>query len=157
MPWGNNVTAAWRPTKGLILPIPCLHRSIHLYPVTGDHQNKLDADVSRSAMTDGSGFKNKTIPARPTIFRKRGIITWNAGTRSFGNLVPATSWAAKERCDAGYGLHQRNRPFTSTSGLISSIHYGKAEGQSPGYTEPDEATLVSLGKEVVKEEYGKTV
>jgi succinate dehydrogenase / fumarate reductase flavoprotein subunit len=75
---------------------------------------------------------------------------------AFGNLVPRdiASRAAKERCDAGYGVGATKMAvyLDFKSNLINK--YGRAEATKLGIENPDLDTLIRLGKEVVKEEYG---
>jgi succinate dehydrogenase / fumarate reductase flavoprotein subunit len=75
---------------------------------------------------------------------------------AFGNLVPrdVASRAAKERCDAGFGVGT-TKQAVYLDFRHNLIHkYGKAEASKQGIEDPDQETLVKLGKEVVKEEYG---
>ena len=75
---------------------------------------------------------------------------------AFGNLVPrdVASRAAKERCDAGYGVGTTKQAVYLDFRFNLINKYGRAEASKLGIENPDEATLVKLGKEVVKEEYG---
>jgi succinate dehydrogenase / fumarate reductase flavoprotein subunit len=71
---------------------------------------------------------------------------------AFGNLVPrdVASRAAKERCDAGYGVGTTKQAVFLDFKYNLINKYGKAEANKQGIENPDEATLVRLGKEVVK-------
>jgi succinate dehydrogenase / fumarate reductase flavoprotein subunit len=74
---------------------------------------------------------------------------------AFGNLVPrdVASRAAKERCDAGYGVGTSKQAVYLD--FAAAIHrYGHVEAGKRGMHDVDEATLITLGKEVVKEKYG---
>ena len=75
---------------------------------------------------------------------------------SFGNLVPrdVASRAAKERCDAGYGVGTTKQAVYLDFKYNLINKYGRAEANKHGIENPDEETLKRLGKEVVKEEYG---
>ena len=75
---------------------------------------------------------------------------------AFGNLVPrdVASRAAKERCDAGYGVGTTKQAVYLDFKYNLINKYGKAEASKQGIENPDTETLVKLGKEVVKEEYG---
>ena len=64
------------------------------------------------------------------------------------------SRAAKERCDAGYGVGTTKQAVFLDFKYNLINKYGKAEANKHGIENPDEAELVKLGKEVVKEEYG---
>ena len=107
---GSNVTAAWRCHKrGAYFANPC-YTQIHptCIPVSGDYQSKLTL-MSESLRNDGrvwvpesQGDKRRgnQIPdtERDYYLERR--------YPAFGNLVPrdVASRAAKERCDAGYGV-----------------------------------------------------
>jgi succinate dehydrogenase / fumarate reductase flavoprotein subunit len=74
---------------------------------------------------------------------------------AFGNLVPrdVASRAAKERCDAGYGVGtSRQAVYLDYASAIQ--RYGKVEAGKRGLTNADTETITVLGKEVVKEKYG---
>lgn len=75
---------------------------------------------------------------------------------AFGNLVPrdVASRAAKERCDAGYGVGTTRQAVYLDFRYNLINKYGRAEANKHGIQNPDTETLVRLGKEVVKEEYG---
>lgn len=107
---GSNVTAAWRCHKrGAFFANPC-YTQIHptCIPVSGDYQSKLTL-MSESLRNDGrvwvpqaEGDKrrgNQIPDAERDYYLERRY-------PAFGNLVPrdVASRAAKERCDAGYGV-----------------------------------------------------
>lgn len=107
---GSNVTAAWRCHKrGAYFANPC-YTQIHptCIPVSGDYQSKLTL-MSESLRNDGRVWvpeaqsdqrRGNQIPdAERDYYLERRYPT-------FGNLVPrdVASRAAKERCDAGYGV-----------------------------------------------------
>jgi succinate dehydrogenase / fumarate reductase flavoprotein subunit len=75
---------------------------------------------------------------------------------AFGNLVPrdVASRAAKERCDAGYGVGPSKMAvyLDFRSNLMNK--YGRAEASRLNIENPDDETLIRLGKEVIKEQYG---
>jgi succinate dehydrogenase / fumarate reductase flavoprotein subunit len=75
---------------------------------------------------------------------------------AFGNLVPrdVASRAAKERCDAGYGVGTTGQAVYLDFKYNLINKYGKTEAGKLGIENPDMETLIRLGKEVVKEEYG---
>jgi succinate dehydrogenase / fumarate reductase flavoprotein subunit len=75
---------------------------------------------------------------------------------AFGNLVPrdVASRAAKERCDAGYGVGTTKQAVYLDFKFNLINKYGKVEANKQGIDNPDMDTLIRLGKEVVKEEYG---
>jgi succinate dehydrogenase / fumarate reductase flavoprotein subunit len=74
---------------------------------------------------------------------------------AFGNLVPrdVASRAAKERCDAGYGVGtSKQAVYLDYADAIQ--RYGKIEAGKQGLANVDAATITQLGKDVVKEKYG---
>jgi len=74
---------------------------------------------------------------------------------AFGNLVPrdVASRAAKERCDAGFGVNKTGQAvFLDYAAAIE--RYGKIEATKSNLHNPDSATITTLGKAVVKEKYG---
>lgn len=107
---GCNVTAAWRAhKKGAFFGNPCFTQ-IHptCIPVSGDHQSKLTL-MSESLRNDGRIWvpKKKDDPRKATdIPEEERDYYLERRYPAFGNLVPRdiASRAAKERCDAGYGV-----------------------------------------------------
>ena len=157
---GSNVTAAWKAHKqGAFFANPCFTQ-IHptCIPVSGDHQSKLTL-MSESLRNDGRIWvpqkKDDNRPANDIPEEERDYFL-ERRYPAFGNLVPRdiASRAAKERCDAGYGVGATKTAvyLDFRSNLINK--YGRAEASKLGLDNPDEATLIRLGKEVVKEEYG---
>jgi succinate dehydrogenase / fumarate reductase flavoprotein subunit len=74
---------------------------------------------------------------------------------AFGNLVPrdVASRAAKERCDAGYGVGtSKQAVYLDFADAIQ--RYGRIEASKKGVDNASTATFIELGKEVVKEKYG---
>jgi succinate dehydrogenase / fumarate reductase flavoprotein subunit len=107
---GCNVTAAWKAhKKGAWFGNPCFTQ-IHptCIPVTGDHQSKLTL-MSESLRNDGRIWvpKQKGDNRKPNeIPEEERDYYLERRYPAFGNLVPrdVASRAAKERCDAGYGV-----------------------------------------------------
>ena len=107
---GSNVTAIWKAhKKGAFFGNPCFTQ-IHptCIPVSGDHQSKLTL-MSESLRNDGRIW----VPKKKDDSRKAVDIPEDERDYylerrypAFGNLVPRdiASRAAKERCDAGYGV-----------------------------------------------------
>jgi succinate dehydrogenase / fumarate reductase flavoprotein subunit len=105
-----NVTATWRAhRKGAFFANPCFTQ-IHptCIPVSGEHQSKLTL-MSESLRNDGRVW----VPKEMNDSRAPDLISDDERDYflerrypSFGNLVPrdVASRAAKERCDAGYGV-----------------------------------------------------
>ena len=74
---------------------------------------------------------------------------------AFGNLVPSdvASRAAKERCDAGYGVNATGEAVYLD--FASAIQrYGKEQANIKGLDENDAALIKKLGKKVVRAKYG---
>ena len=107
---GSNATAIWRAyKKGAAMANPCFTQ-IHptCIPVTGEHQSKLTL-MSESLRNDGRIWVPKVKGDRrpPTeIPEEERDYYLERRYPSFGNLVArdVASRAAKERCDAGYGV-----------------------------------------------------
>jgi succinate dehydrogenase / fumarate reductase flavoprotein subunit len=156
---GSNVTAAWKAhKKGAYFGNPCFTQ-IHptCIPVSGDHQSKLTL-MSESLRNDGRIW----VPKKQGDTRKANDIPEEERDYylerrypAFGNLVPrdVASRAAKERCDAGYGVGaSKQAVYLDYSSAIE--RYGKAEANKQGIDNPDAGTIRELGEGVVKEKYG---
>ena len=156
---GSNVTAAWKAhKKGAFFGNPC-YTQIHptCIPVSGDHQSKLTL-MSESLRNDGRIW----VPKKQGDNRKPNEIPEEERDYylerrypAFGNLVPrdVASRAAKERCDAGYGVGaSKQAVYLDYASAIQ--RYGKIEVSKQGIENADAATITKLGKEVVKEKYG---
>jgi succinate dehydrogenase / fumarate reductase flavoprotein subunit len=63
------------------------------------------------------------------------------------------SRAAKERCDAGYGVGT-SKMAVYLDFAANMKRYGRVEATKQNIHNPDEATIIKLGKDVVKEKYG---
>lgn len=135
---GSNVTASWKAYKrGAYFGNPCFTQ-IHptCIPVSGDHQSKLTL-MSESLRNDGRIWvpKKQNDERKPTdIPEDERDYYLERRYPAFGNLVPrdVASRAAKERCDAGYGV-----------------------GKSKMAVYLDFADSINrLGKNVIKERYG---
>jgi succinate dehydrogenase / fumarate reductase, flavoprotein subunit len=157
---GSNVTAGWKAHKqGALFANPCFTQ-IHptCIPVSGDHQSKLTL-MSESLRNDGRIWVPKQKDdkrAANDIPEEERDYYLERRYPAFGNLVPRdiASRAAKERCDAGYGVGVTKMAvyLDFKSNLINK--YGRAQATKLGIENPDLDTLIRLGKEVVKEEYG---
>lgn len=156
---GCNVTAAWKAhKKGAYFGNPC-YTQIHptCIPVSGDHQSKLTL-MSESLRNDGRIWvpKQKDDKRKPTdIPEDERDYYLERRYPAFGNLVPrdVASRAAKERCDAGYGVGA-SKMAVYLDFTFNMDRYGKIEANKRGNHNPDAATVRALGKEVVKEKYG---
>jgi len=156
---GSNVTAAWKAhKKGAFFANPCFTQ-IHptCIPVSGDHQSKLTL-MSESLRNDGRIW----VPLKQGDNRPPNEIPENERDYylerrypAFGNLVPrdVASRAAKERCDAGFGVgSSKQAVYLDYAAAIQ--RYGKAEVSKKNLGNVSPEVITSLGKEVVKEKYG---
>ena len=156
---GCNVTAIWKAhKKGAWFGNPCFTQ-IHptCIPVTGDHQSKLTL-MSESLRNDGRIWvpKKQADSRRPNeIPEEERDYYLERRYPAFGNLVPrdVASRAAKERCDAGYGVGtSRQAVYLDYADAIK--RFGSTEAGKQGMINADQATIIALGKAVVKEKYG---
>jgi len=163
---GSNVMAAWRAhRKGAFFANPCFTQ-IHptCIPVSGDHQSKLTL-MSESLRNDGRIWvpakKEDAIAIREGKLKPTEIAEEDRDYYlerrypAFGNLVPrdVASRAAKERCDAGFGVNKTGEAvFLDFASAIE--RYGKEKALTSGLKDPDKATITKLGEEVVEAKYG---
>ncbi|MGE0568108.1 MAG: fumarate reductase/succinate dehydrogenase flavoprotein subunit [Bacteroidia bacterium] len=164
---GSNVTAAWKAhKKGAFFANPCFTQ-IHptCIPVSGDHQSKLTL-MSESLRNDGRIWVPKKM--EDAIAIREGRLDPNNLKEeerdyylerrypAFGNLVPrdVASRAAKERCDAGFGVNSTGQAVYLDFAYNMKFKYGKIEATKNGIENPTEAQLEELGMAVVKEKYG---
>ena len=163
---GSNVTAAWKAHKrGAFFANPC-YTQIHptCIPVSGDHQSKLTL-MSESLRNDGRIWVPKNIDdvkairkgsLKPTeISEENRDYFLERRYPAFGNLVPrdVASRAAKERCDAGFGVNATGEAvYLDFASAI--LRYGKEQAHIKGLNEKDEKLIYDLGSKVVKNKYG---
>lgn len=163
---GSNVSAAWKAhRRGAYMANPC-YTQIHptCIPVSGHYQSKLTL-MSESLRNDGriwvpkeksdvEGLRNGSI--RPTdIPEERRDYYLERRYPAFGNLVPrdVASRAAKERCDAGYGVNEAGEAvFLDYASAIE--RYGKTEANVQGISAPSAEKIRELGESVVRAKYG---
>jgi len=141
----SNGSAAWQCyKKGAYFANPCMAQ-IHptCIPVHGEFQSKLTL-MSESLRNDGRIWVPKKLEdaqairegkLKPTDLKEEDRDYYlERRYPAFGNLVPrdVASRAAKERCDAGYGV--------GTTGLAVYLDFAEAIGR--------------LGKDVVEARYG---
>ncbi len=156
---GSNVTAAWKAhKKGAFFGNPC-YTQIHptCIPVSGDHQSKLTL-MSESLRNDGRIWvpKKKDDNRKPTdIPEDERDYYLERRYPAFGNLVPrdVASRAAKERCDAGYGVGS-SKLAVYLDFAANTERYGKTEATKKNIQNPSKDEIMRLGKEVIKEKYG---
>ena len=163
---GSNTTAAWKiHKKGAFFANPC-YTQIHptCIPVSGDYQSKLTL-MSESLRNDGRIWVPKKLEdvesirsgkLKPTQIPEEDRDYYlERRYPAFGNLTPrdVASRAAKERCDAGYGVNATGEAvFLDFASAIQ--RYGKEQINIKGLDENDTNLITELGKEVVKAKYG---
>jgi succinate dehydrogenase / fumarate reductase flavoprotein subunit len=163
---GSNVTAAWKAHKrGAFFANPCFTQ-IHptCIPVSGDHQSKLTL-MSESLRNDGRIWVPK-INKDAVSIREGKISPLEIAEENrdyflerrypaFGNLVPrdVASRAAKERCDAGFGVNATGEAvYLDFAAAI--IRYGKEQAHINGEDESNNDLVNKLGTSVIKKKYG---
>lgn len=163
---GSNVTAAWKAHKrGAFMANPC-YTQIHptCIPVSGSHQSKLTL-MSESLRNDGRIWVPKRKEDAQAI--REGKLNPNDLKEddrdyylerrypAFGNLVPrdVASRAAKERCDAGFGVNKTGEAVFLDF-AANMMRYGRIEANKKGISNPSDAVIKQLGKDVVVEKYG---
>ena len=163
---GSNVTAAWKAHKrGAYFANPCFTQ-IHptCIPVSGDHQSKLTL-MSESLRNDGRIWVPKNIKDVESI--RNGSLSPTEISEenrdyflerrypAFGNLVPrdVASRAAKERCDAGFGVNKTGEAvYLDFASAIT--RYGKEQALINGLDDSNSEVIEKLGKEIIKKKYG---
>ena len=163
---GSNVTAAWKiHKKGAFFANPC-YTQIHptCIPRSGEHQSKLTL-MSESLRNDGRIWVPKRLEdvksiregkLKPTdIHEEDRDYYLERRYPAFGNLTPrdVASRAAKERCDAGYGVNQTGEAvFLDFSSAIE--RYGKEKALLMGITNPKQEEIIELGEKIIEAKYG---
>jgi len=163
---GSNVTAAWKIHKrGAFFANPC-YTQIHptCIPVSGEHQAKLTL-MSESLRNDGRIWVPAKIEDAKAIREGKLKPTQIAEADrdyylerrypAFGNLVPRdiASRAAKERCDAGFGVNKTGEAvYLDFAAAIQ--RYGVDQARLKHQDENDLALVTKLGTEVVANKYG---
>ncbi len=163
---GSNVTAAWRAhKKGAYFANPC-YTQIHptCIPRSGDYQSKLTL-MSESLRNDGRIWVPKKMEdveairagrKKPTdLSEEERDYYLERRYPSFGNLVPrdVASRAAKERCDAGFGVNETGEAvYLDFSSAI--MRYGREKATVDGIKNPSDAEVRRLGEQVVEAKYG---
>jgi succinate dehydrogenase / fumarate reductase flavoprotein subunit len=163
---GSNATAAWKiHKKGAYFANPCFTQ-IHptCIPRSGDYQSKLTL-MSESLRNDGRIWVPKKIEdvkairegkLKPTQIREEDRDYYlERRYPAFGNLVPrdVASRAAKERCDAGYGVNKTGEAvYLDFKTAIE--RYGKEQALLHGESNPSKERIIELGEKVIEEKYG---
>lgn len=163
---GANVMAAWRThRRGAFFANPCFTQ-IHptCIPVSGEHQSKLTL-MSESLRNDGRIWVPKKLEdaqairegkLKPTQLKEEDRDYYlERRYPAFGNLVPrdVASRAAKERCDAGFGVNKTGEAvFLDFAAAI--MRYGREKALTSGLKDADDTLVRKLGEEVVEAKYG---
>ncbi|WP_417876748.1 fumarate reductase/succinate dehydrogenase flavoprotein subunit [Winogradskyella sediminis] len=163
---GSNATAAWKiHKKGAYFANPC-YTQIHptCIPRSGDYQSKLTL-MSESLRNDGRIWVPKNLEDVIAIREGRKKPTDLSEDErdyylerrypAFGNLVPrdVASRAAKERCDAGYGVNQTGEAVYLD--FASAIErYGKEQAKIHNISNPTADKIYELGQAIVEAKYG---
>lgn len=163
---GSNVTAAWKThKKGAFFANPCFTQ-IHptCIPRSGDYQSKLTL-MSESLRNDGRIWVPKSLEDAKAIREgKKKPTELSEDERdyylerrypAFGNLVPrdVASRAAKERCDAGFGVNKTGEAvYLDFQSAIE--RYGKEQAKIHNEDNASPARIYELGKKIVEAKYG---
>ncbi|MAO71602.1 MAG: succinate dehydrogenase flavoprotein subunit [Flavobacteriales bacterium] len=163
---GSNATAAWKiHKKGAFFANPC-YTQIHptCVPRSGEHQSKLTL-MSESLRNDGRIWVPKKLEdvkairsgkLKPTDIKEEDRDYYlERRYPAFGNLTPrdVASRAAKERCDAGYGVNQTGEAvYLDFSSAIE--RYGKEKALLQGIENPTKEKITQLGEAVIEAKYG---
>ena len=163
---GSNATAAWKIHRnGAFFANPC-YTQIHptCIPRSGENQSKLTL-MSESLRNDGRIWIPKNLKdaelirqkqLKPTAIKEEDRDYYlERRYPAFGNLVPrdVASRAAKERCDAGYGVNFSGEAvYLDFSTAIQ--RYGNEKALILGIKDPAKSKVLELGEEVVKQKYG---
>ena len=165
---GSNVTASWKiHKKGAHFANPC-YVQIHptCIPVHGTNQSKLTL-MSESLRNSGRIWVPAKIEdaeairagkLKPTqIAEEDRDYYLERRYPAFGNLVPrdVASRAAKERCDAGFGIEANDTNEGVYLDFAAEIvTKGKQAALIQGDANPSDAKVQELGKKWVEEKYG---
>ncbi|TGV01980.1 fumarate reductase/succinate dehydrogenase flavoprotein subunit [Flavivirga rizhaonensis] len=163
---GSNATAAWKiHKKGAYFANPC-YTQIHptCIPRSGDYQSKLTL-MSESLRNDGRIWVPAKIEDAQAIQQGKLKPTDLAEEDrdyylerrypAFGNLVPrdVASRAAKERCDAGFGVNATGEAvYLDFAAAIE--RYGKEQAKIQNIDNPSEEKIYELGQAIVEAKYG---
>ena len=163
---GSNATAAWKiHKKGAYFANPCFTQ-IHptCIPRSGDYQSKLTL-MSESLRNDGRIWVPAKIEdakaiqqgkLKPTdIAEEDRDYYLERRYPAFGNLVPrdVASRAAKERCDAGYGVNATGEAVYLDFAYAFQ-RYGKEQAKMHGIKNASNEKIIELGQAIIKEKYG---
>lgn len=165
---GSNVSAGWKiHKKGAFFANPCFTQ-IHptCIPQHGDQQSKLTL-MSESLRNDGRIWvpakkeDSEAIRAgkkKPTdIAEEDRDYYLERRYPSFGNLVPrdVASRAAKERCDAGFGVGTNETGEAVYLDFDAAImRYGREDANIHGHHDASDDEIRRRGEKVIESKYG---
>lgn len=163
---GSNTSAAWKiHKKGAYFANPC-YTQIHptCIPRSGDYQSKLTL-MSESLRNDGRIWVPKNLEdaiairegkKKPTeLTEEQRDYYLERRYPAFGNLVPrdVASRAAKERCDAGFGVNKTGEAvYLDFKAAIE--RYGQEQALIKGIQNPSKEKVTELGEKVIENKYG---
>ena len=163
---GSNATAAWKiHKKGAFFANPCYTQiNPTCIPRSGDYQSKLTL-MSESLRNDGRIWVPKNLEdvmairegkKKPTdLTEDQRDYYLERRYPAFGNLVPrdVASRAAKERCDAGYGVNATGEAVYLD--FASAIErYGIEQAKIHNIENASAEKIYDLGAAIVKAKYG---
>lgn len=165
---GSNCSAAWKiHKKGAYFANPCFVQ-IHptCIPVHGTQQSKLTL-MSESLRNSGRIWVPKKLEdavairegkKKPTDIKEEDRDYYlERRYPAFGNLVPrdVASRAAKERCDAGFGIENNDtKEGVYLDFSTEIIKKGKETALEKNIHNPTDQQIYDLGKAWVEEKYG---
>ena len=165
---GSNVSAGWKiHKKGAYFANPCFTQ-IHptCIPQHGDQQSKLTL-MSESLRNDGRIWvpakKEDAEAVRAGKLKPTAIAEADRDYflerryPSFGNLVPrdVASRAAKERCDAGFGVGTNETGEAVYLDFSAAImRYGQEQANINGEHDASQDRILELGEKTVAAKYG---
>ncbi len=163
---GSNVSAGWKiHKKGAFFANPC-YTQIHptCIPRSGDYQSKLTL-MSESLRNDGRIWVPKKMEdvmairegrKKPTdLSEEERDYYLERRYPAFGNLVPrdVASRAAKERCDAGYGVNATGEAvYLDFASAID--RYGKEQAKIQNIKNASDVKIYELGQAIIEAKYG---
>jgi len=163
---GSNATAAWKVhKKGAYFANPCMTQ-IHptCIPRSGDYQSKLTL-MSESLRNDGRIWVPAKIEdakaiqegkLKPTALAEEDRDYYlERRYPAYGNLVPrdVASRAAKERCDAGYGVNATGEAVYLDFAAAFE-RYGSEQAKIKGLENPSKEVIIELGQAIIEGKYG---
>jgi succinate dehydrogenase / fumarate reductase flavoprotein subunit len=165
---GSNTSAAWKiHRRGAFFANPCFTQ-IHptCIPQHGEQQSKLTL-MSESLRNDGRIWVPRKVEDAEAIREgKKKATDLKEEDRdyylerrypAFGNLVPrdVASRAAKERCDAGFGVEKNATNEAVYLDFEAAImRYGHEQANIKGVHNATDAQIRDLGEKVIESKYG---